>query len=130
MINEELAEQLEIIEDAVSKMYFYFFLVVDIARENSEHKREDVENIIQKFKKAARRIHTELNYFLPNKKHICINSLVILVNNDNQQIKEYTDSFKAFSNVDNESVYTKNKAVKNLMMDYSFQGDVSITYCY
>jgi len=74
MINEELAEQLELIEDAVSKMYFYFFLVVDIARENSEHKREDVENIIQKFKKAARRIHTELNYFLPNKKHICINS--------------------------------------------------------
>lgn len=78
----------EIIEEAVSKMYFYFFLVADIAKESNPQRKDEIEIITSKFKRVALKIHHESN-FNPNILHTSFSMNI----NQYNKIKDASGAF-------------------------------------
>ena len=104
------SNQNNLVEECISKMFFYFTLMTDIAKENAPlSKQEEIELLSLKFKKTAEKIHKENNQQLYNS--FCIvgnvnNSTIIkpqtsLINNQilhNNIVKSSQNSQIQFNN--------------------------------
>lgn len=96
------------VEDAISKMYFYFFLVVDIAKEAvTESKAEEIEGIVFKFKRVAEKIHKESNSILHNQSLTHISSQYVTHRNS-----PITQTNSLVSSANQPSSYMKERKLK------------------
>ena len=115
------------LEDSLSKLYFYFFTMVDFAKENSSEERlVEIDGLVSKYKKVCEIVYKESNILQSNSFCIMNNNSQTrkLFDNDNMSIMNNSIVSNFNSKIIKNKSPNKMKKTPNVNLIYSFKSEL------